>query len=45
VCRYLASFYEQDYFELHDLISSLPMFLYLTAEVTALAVHPLNRGS
>jgi muconolactone D-isomerase len=29
--------------ELHDLIASLPLFPYLAAEVTPLAVHPLRR--
>ena len=28
--------------ELHDLISSLPAFPWITAEVTALALHPLE---
>jgi muconolactone D-isomerase len=31
--------------ELHDLLSSLPLFPYLTAEVTPLAVHPLRRSA
>jgi muconolactone D-isomerase len=30
--------------ELHDLISSLPLFPFLAAEVTPLAVHPLRRS-
>jgi muconolactone D-isomerase len=30
--------------ELHDLISSLPFYPWLQAEVTALAVHPLEAG-
>jgi len=29
--------------ELHDLISSLPMFPYMRTNVTALADHPLDR--
>jgi muconolactone D-isomerase len=32
----------RDATELHDLISSLPLFPWLTAEATALAEHPLN---
>jgi muconolactone delta-isomerase len=31
--------------ELHDLLSSLPLFPYLTAQVTPLAVHPLRRSA
>jgi muconolactone D-isomerase len=30
--------------EIHDAISSLPLFPYLEARVTALAVHPLEIG-
>jgi len=30
--------------ELHELLSSLPLFLWLTAEVTPLAEHPLRRA-
>jgi muconolactone D-isomerase len=30
--------------ELHDLIASLPLFPYLAADVTPLAVHPLRRS-
>ncbi len=29
--------------ELHELLTSLPLFPYLRCEVTALAVHPLRR--
>lgn len=29
--------------ELHELIASLPLYRWLTAEVTPLAVHPLSR--
>jgi muconolactone D-isomerase len=29
--------------ELHDAISSLPLFPWIRADVTALAMHPLNR--
>jgi muconolactone D-isomerase len=32
----------EDATELHDLISSLPFYPWLHAEVTALAVHPLE---
>jgi muconolactone D-isomerase len=31
--------------ELHDLLESLPAFPWIAADVTALAVHPLNRAS
>lgn len=30
--------------ELHELIASLPLYRWLTAEVTPLAVHPLSRA-
>jgi muconolactone D-isomerase len=30
--------------ELHELISSLPLFPYCDADVTALARHPINAG-
>jgi muconolactone D-isomerase len=33
----------RDATELHDCIASLPLFPWITAEVTALAVHPLDR--
>lgn len=31
--------------ELHRLLVSLPLFPYVTAEVTALATHPIDEGS
>jgi muconolactone D-isomerase len=41
-----VSIYEAaDATELHELISSLPLFPFFTAEVTPLAVHPLRRSS
>jgi muconolactone D-isomerase len=33
----------EDPTELHELIASLPLFPWITAEVTPLATHPLNR--
>jgi muconolactone D-isomerase len=35
----------RDATELHDLIASLPLFNWLTADVTPLAEHPLNRST
>jgi muconolactone D-isomerase len=34
----------RDATELHDLLSSLPLFQWLSVEVTPLATHPLNRS-
>lgn len=34
----------RDATDLHDLISGLPLFPWISAEVTALAAHPLEAG-
>jgi muconolactone D-isomerase len=31
--------------ELHELLSSLPAYPWISADVTALAIHPLSRAS